>query len=65
MTDKSPKDAPAVNLDNPYATIAETAFKGRTTSRRDLVDRIVDDPRMHDHKEGFESCIQCGGLRPA
>ncbi|MEI6727395.1 MAG: 4Fe-4S dicluster domain-containing protein [Actinomycetes bacterium] len=56
--DGSTPDGP--NLDNPYAHIAETEFKGRTTARRDLVDRIVNDPRMHDHKEGFESCIQCG-----
>ena len=59
----APDDGPSPdgpNLDNPYAHIAETEFKGRTTARRDLVDRIVNDPRMHDHKEGFESCIRCG-----
>ena len=22
--------------------------------------RILEDPRMHDHKDGFQSCIQCG-----
>lgn len=33
-----------------------------STPRRDpeLVRRILEDPRMHDHKDGFESCIQCG-----
>jgi heterodisulfide reductase subunit C len=52
--------APEVGLSNPYATIAETSFKGRPASRMDLVERIMNDPRMHDHKEGFASCIQCG-----
>jgi heterodisulfide reductase subunit C len=45
---------------NPYATIAEPSFKDRGVSRDDLVRRILDDPRMHDHRDGFESCIQCG-----
>jgi len=45
---------------NPYATIADNAFTGSPESRRDLIQRILDDPRMHDHEEGFLSCIQCG-----
>ena len=46
--------------DNPYAHIAGDTFTA--TPRRDpeLVRRILDDPRMHDHKDGFQSCIQCG-----
>ena len=58
--------APAADADtsaapaNPYATIADNAFTGSPESRRDLIQRILDDPRMHDHKEGFLSCIQCG-----
>ena len=46
--------------DNPYAHVADDAFAA--TPRRDpeLVKRILDDPRMHDHKDGFQSCIQCG-----
>ena len=40
--------------------IAETSFKGRSEARQDLIDRIMNDPRMHDHKDGFQSCIQCG-----
>ena len=54
----APADGP--NLDNPYAHIAETSFKGRSEARQDLIDRIMNDPRMHDHKDGFQSCIQCG-----
>jgi heterodisulfide reductase subunit C1 len=45
---------------NPYAVIAPGEFHGRPTARLDLVERIVNDPRMHDHKEGFLSCLQCG-----
>ncbi len=45
---------------NPYAVIAESAFAPRGEARADLTQRILDDPRMHDHKEGFLSCIQCG-----
>ena len=46
--------------DNPYAHIADDTFAA--TPRRDpeLVKRILEDPRMHDHKDGFQSCIQCG-----
>ena len=46
--------------DNPYAHVADDAFAA--TPRRDpeLVKRILDDARMHDHKDGFQSCIQCG-----
>ncbi len=45
---------------NPYAVIAESAFHERPQARVDLVERIVNDPRMHDHVEGFLSCLQCG-----
>jgi heterodisulfide reductase subunit C len=45
---------------NPYSMIADNAFGERSTGRQDLVERILNDPRMHDHKDGFESCIQCG-----
>jgi len=45
---------------NPYAIIADKAFTERTEARMDLVQRILDDPRMHDHKDGFQSCLQCG-----
>ena len=45
---------------NPYSVIAENAFHGRSSSRDDLVERIREDPRMHDHREGFLSCLQCG-----
>ena len=45
---------------NPYKVIRETEFHERPQARMDLVDRIVNDPRMHDHKEGFLSCLQCG-----
>jgi heterodisulfide reductase subunit C len=45
---------------NPYATIAPSAFGERPSAQGDLMQRIMDDPRMHDHLDGFESCIQCG-----
>ena len=45
---------------NPYAIIADKSFTERTEARMDLVQRILDDPRMHDHKDGFQSCLQCG-----
>jgi heterodisulfide reductase subunit C len=45
---------------NPYSMIADNAFGERPAGRQDLVERILNDPRMHDHKDGFESCIQCG-----
>jgi heterodisulfide reductase subunit C len=44
---------------NPYAAIAESAFQARPVLP-DLARRIIDDPRMHDHVEGFLSCMQCG-----
>ncbi|NLG64967.1 MAG: 4Fe-4S dicluster domain-containing protein [Actinobacteria bacterium] len=40
--------------------IAASTFCPRAEEHRDLVQRILDDPRMHDHREGFLSCIQCG-----
>ena len=51
------KPAPRVN---PYAVIAPNAFSPRPPGRADLVERILDDPRMHDHRDGFLSCLQCG-----
>jgi heterodisulfide reductase subunit C len=44
---------------NPYATIAESAFTA-PPALPDLVQRILSDPRMHDHADGFLSCMQCG-----
>jgi heterodisulfide reductase subunit C len=69
---KAKSDAPAVKPQaaeppatepahtNPYAVIAEGSFEPRSEGRADLLARILDDPRMHDHKDGFLSCIQCG-----
>jgi heterodisulfide reductase subunit C len=45
---------------NPYSVIAPTQFEPRPEGRPDLVERILADPRMHDHAEGFLSCMQCG-----
>jgi heterodisulfide reductase subunit C1 len=45
---------------NPYAIIAESSFAAPDEARQDLKQRILEDPRMHDHREGFQSCIQCG-----
>jgi heterodisulfide reductase subunit C len=45
---------------NPYAVIAQNAFSPRPPGRADLVERILNDPRMHDHRDGFLSCLQCG-----
>jgi len=45
---------------NPYAVIAESSFAPPDEARQDLKQRILDDPRMHDHRDGFQSCIQCG-----
>jgi heterodisulfide reductase subunit C1 len=45
---------------NPYANIAGSSFEQAPRRNPDLVQRILDDPRMHDHREGFRSCIQCG-----
>jgi heterodisulfide reductase subunit C len=45
---------------NPYAIIADNSFVERPPARMDLVSRIVEDPRMHDHRDGFLSCLQCG-----
>jgi len=58
MTDEKKTNTSA--KPNPYSVIADNSFSERPSSRQDLVDRIVNDPRMHDHKEGFFSCIQCG-----
>ena len=46
--------------DNPYAHIADDTFAAAPRRDPELVKRILEDPRMHDHKDGFESCIQCG-----
>ena len=45
--------------EDPYATIAESAFQA-PKALPDLARRILADPRMHDHGEGFLSCMQCG-----
>ncbi|MGD0447897.1 MAG: 4Fe-4S dicluster domain-containing protein [Candidatus Dormibacteria bacterium] len=44
---------------NPYATIARSVFV-EELPEPDLVQRILSDPRMHDHTGGFLSCLQCG-----
>jgi heterodisulfide reductase subunit C1 len=46
--------------DNPYAHIADDTFAAAPRRDPELVTRILEDPRMHDHKDGFQSCIQCG-----
>jgi heterodisulfide reductase subunit C1 len=45
---------------NPYATITDTFFTRPSAGREDLIERIMSDPRMHDHQGGFQSCLQCG-----
>ncbi len=45
---------------NPCAVIAEDAFAAAPQRDPELVEKILNDPRMHDHKDGFLSCIQCG-----
>jgi heterodisulfide reductase subunit C1 len=45
---------------NPYSVIADSSFLPRPDGRRDLIERILADPRLHDHKDGFLSCLQCG-----
>jgi heterodisulfide reductase subunit C1 len=45
---------------NPYAALAPSEFGARPSAQGDLMRRIMEDPRMHDHLDGFESCIQCG-----
>jgi heterodisulfide reductase subunit C len=44
---------------NPYASITETVFRA-CPALPELAQRILADPRMHDHTEGFLSCMQCG-----
>ena len=46
--------------DNPFARPAGSAFGAAPARDPGLVRRILEDPRMHDHREGFLSCIQCG-----
>jgi len=46
--------------DSPYAHIADDTFAAAPRRNPELIRRILEDPRMHDHKDGFESCIQCG-----
>jgi len=45
---------------NPYASPTGEAFHPRPEKRRELTEAILSDPRMHDHTDGFLSCIQCG-----
>ena len=47
---------------NPYAVIADPRFRESPANRKDIRKRVLDDPRMHDHREGFLSCLQCGLL---
>jgi heterodisulfide reductase subunit C len=55
MTDQtSPVDATAQDR------IAGNEFAAAPERSRELTERILNDPRMHDHKDGFLSCIQCG-----
>jgi len=58
MTDHDSKTAETAV--NPYSIIADDTFSEAPARSKELVDRILNDPRMHDHKDGFESCIQCG-----
>ncbi len=44
----------------PRALIADNSFTSAPKRDPELVARILNDPRMHDHKDGFQSCIQCG-----
>jgi heterodisulfide reductase subunit C1 len=53
-------DEAADETPNPYSIIADNSFTSSPTRDPALVARILNDPRMHDHKAGFESCIQCG-----
>ena len=53
---EAPPSAPV----NPYAVIAEDTFAAASRRDPELVERILSDPRMHDHRDGFQSCIQCG-----
>lgn len=60
-TQAGPADqAPSAERPDPYASIASSSFAPHAEGHRDLTRRILDDPRMHDHREGFLSCIQCG-----
>jgi len=48
---------------NPYAALADSSFGPKQShlgEKNELLDAIMSDPRMHDHIDGFESCIQCG-----
>jgi heterodisulfide reductase subunit C len=56
----APEEAPADAPVNPYAIIAEDTFAAAPRRDPGLVERILSDPRMHDHRDGFQSCIQCG-----
>ena len=58
MTDDASKTAQTAV--NPYSIIADDSFGEAPERSKELVERIKSDPRMHDHKDGFESCIQCG-----
>jgi len=45
---------------HPHAHTAGDAFQPQPADGKEFLDSIMDDPRMHDHLDGFESCIQCG-----
>ncbi len=44
----------------PHTLIAENSFTSAPRRDPEIVRRILEDPRMHDHRDGFQSCIQCG-----
>jgi len=43
-----------------YSRVRDSVFAERPRERSWLVERILEDPRMHDHRDGFLSCAQCG-----
>ena len=45
---------------NPYGVIAESAFLPAPARPSPLLERILDDPRMHHFAQGLLSCVQCG-----
>ena len=65
MTDQETKNEPAstsqqpVPHANPYAVIAQNAFSPRPAGRK-ISSSGSSRPRMHDHRDGFLSCLQCG-----
>ena len=58
--DEAAKGVGGLSEGNPYAAIAHNAFGSLPERQNELLEAIRSDPRMHDHLDGFESCIQCG-----